>query len=54
MAFGVEVLRIIYADAKFDNKNGMYAHPDTGIFRANNSDPITAPQKEICSNNIFI
>ena len=54
MAFGVPVSRIIYADAKFDIRNGIYAHPLTGIFNASNKDPVTAPQNEICSNIVFI
>jgi hypothetical protein len=40
--------------ATFDIRYNMYAHPDMGIFRASNKDAETAPQKDICSNNIFI
>jgi hypothetical protein len=43
-----------YIVEKLDNRNGIYAQPLTGIFRANSNEPITAPQKEICSISVFM
>jgi hypothetical protein len=38
----------------FERRNGIYAQPDTGICRASNNEPITAPQRETCSRMIFM
>jgi hypothetical protein len=40
--------------AILDNRNGIYAQPDQGKFRAKINDPATAPQKEICSISVFM
>ena len=40
--------------AKLDRRNGIYAHPETGICNARSNDPTTAPQKDICSIIVFM
>jgi hypothetical protein len=40
-------------DAKLDNRKKIYAHPDKGIFNANNKAPKIAPQNEIKLTNDF-
>jgi uncharacterized membrane protein len=47
-------LRIIYKDAKLDNKNGIYAQPDTGICIARSREPSIAPQNDIALIIFFI
>jgi hypothetical protein len=40
--------------AIFDNRNGIYAHPDQGRFNAKIIDPKIAPNREIASISVFM
>lgn len=51
---GTGVPRKRYIEAILDIRNGIYAQPLTVIFNARSNEPITAPQKEICSIIVFM